>query len=275
MYYLLLIPALVFFIFSTWLNSSGFYIILIFAELPLLSAALEFHKPEFLKIQSWGAAFRRVNYTLLFLFFLGYILLIPASAYEGWLLLLSAGKHSGNISLAFLIPGTLFSSLGCSRFILGKERLNELLLLLILINLVILIVVPALPAILIFGLLLLLIMMKNIPGGTRIKLLPLIFILILTAGVAGRFIPPGDREGSGSPAVDALSRALHETLLTVLPDFPLIFHVPGYGDSYEKGRFSGEKPLLSSKPLFAVKGIPAKCSIFEQTSPTAIKMVGG
>ena len=247
---------------------------LLLAELPLLTAFLEVKIPRIPGIEKWGKILRVVSYSLLFLYFLVFILLIPDTVYHGWIALFRAGKQGGSVSRAFIIPATIFSSLGACRLITGKDKKHEVLVTVILITLVILIMVPSPPVLFIFTLLLFFLFIRNIPAGGRKNALFFLFALFLLPGLTGKLAPAGDGKPPGSPFIDGISRSIHRTIISVFPEFPLFFHIPGYGYTHETGNLTGGKPLLSSRPIFSVKGSPGEI-LYLRTDTSCIYSGGG
>ncbi len=259
---LLLIPALVFFGLTIYLNSSGPLWFIICIELPLLTALLlrysqRREKLLWSRILSVAAA---LQLTLLTAGFLVFILILPETLYQGWLLLLAAGKPAGTISFIFVYAASLASGLGVLMLLFWKDRIQALLNLCLLCSLVALILYPLIPVFLVFITLLIFKIIRGLQssgpframGLVRVLSLALVFLPALIAGT----VPVKESLPRGSGFINALSSGLQHSLAAFLPGLPVHLQIPGYGYSYERGRDTGERPLLTEQAVFTVRGTP-------------------
>jgi transglutaminase-like putative cysteine protease len=83
-------------------------------------------------------------------------------------------------------------------------------------------------------------------------LLNVLFMIVLAVGLA--FMSTSRDKPSGVFLIDRyLSETLRNVVIEVLPQFPVLYGIPGYGYSFAEERLGG-RPVLSEQPLFRVEG---------------------
>jgi hypothetical protein len=208
-------------------------------------------KVRWLGIVSTGSIF-----VFAFLLLVG-IMITPYSAYRMWFYSMQTGSPRGSVSNIFVLAATFFAAL-LSPAVLPMGYLWTLMVL----GLVILYLLAMIFASPLFFLLILLLMAASLllmagrhngdPAGASFPL----FLMALSLALA--FLFAGDRNPQGSRLIDrTIYPVLRDAVLTVLPGFPLIYEIPGYGYSYNEKKLGG-RPVLSDNPIFEVEGRPGE-----------------
>ena len=255
---LFLIPLLVYLSIHLYLESTAPLWVAILIEIPLILTILEIRLfPRGRKALILRTA-RIAAFTILITGFLMFILMLPESLYQAWLMLLDAGKATGMISFAFAYAGGLVSSIGCASLIRWKNKIQALLNLLLLCMMVVLILHPRMTIFSIFMILLiikLLVIQKENPRKMRL----LSICIILIPAVTGAFLfPLFNEDPRGSRVVDKFSRGVQSTVSRIFPELPVLLQIPGYGYGYDQVRETGERPILSSNVVFTLDGEPGR-----------------
>ncbi|MDC7241016.1 MAG: hypothetical protein PQJ50_11720, partial [Spirochaetales bacterium] len=258
---LLISPAVSLFLYF-YLNSSGPLWFVILPDLPIAAAYILYRlrrkagtsgetAGEFLKSERVMAGIILLLYLLLIAGFLLFILILPESLYQGWLRLLAAGRPGGTISFTFVYAGGLVSSLGVLALILWRNSLQALLTLFLLCTLVGIILYPLWQVFLIFLALLLFKIYLGAHGKlTRADIQ--ISLLVLLPALMAFILPLKSSIPRGSTLVDGVSSKIQESAARMFPGLPLFLQIPGYGYSHDRGRFTGEAPILTEHPVFTL-----------------------
>ncbi|MBF9014669.1 MULTISPECIES: transglutaminase family protein [unclassified Oceanispirochaeta] len=251
---LFLIPLLVYLSIHLYLDSTAPLWFPLLIELPLILTILEIKLFPRWRTALFLRTARIAAFTILITGFLMFILMLPESLYQAWLLLLEAGKATGMISFAFAYAGGLVSSIGCASLLRWKNKIQALLNLLLLCIMVVLILHPRLIIFSTFMILLiikLLVIQKKNPRTMRLLS---ISITLIPAVTAAFLFPLFNEEPRGSRVVDKFSRGVQSTVSRVFPELPLLLQIPGYGYGYDQVRETGERPFLSSNVVFTLDG---------------------
>ncbi len=186
------------------------------------------------------------------------IVITPYSAYLSWFQLIDEGEARGAISFLFVMLAGYFSTL-FTGFIYGRGLLRPL----AAEGFAILILLSVIHQQSVFFLLAVAILMVGLGYSAsygyrgKAKSGPIRGVAGLAAVSFALALPlSAIVKPQGSSFVDlTLSPLLRETLVSVYPDFPIIYGIPGYGYSFDR-RGTGNSPLLSERPIFEVKGKP-------------------
>ena len=246
MFVFALIPPL-FFILAARLLGEGFPVLgaVLFLSAGVLLALVR-RRPLFLYFMLGGA----------FLILLGQILLIPGSAYQAWYHLLADGRPGGTISGLFAAAGGVLCFPGCLELYNKKYREGSLSVLTAG-SLLFLLLVPGRLSLLILIVLLATGFIAGLPGKERNRwniggALILILSALLISGA-----PRKGGDPAGSSRVTSLSNSLRLGILKIVPDYPLLFNLPGYGYIYRTSS-GGMRPVLTPSVLFSVRGNPGE-----------------
>ncbi len=96
-------------------------------------------------------------------------------------------------------------------------------------------------------------------AGRDIARIGAFFPLLLLAGALGlAFLFAGDRQPQGSRLIDqTVYPYMRDLVISLFPEFPLIYDIPGYGYSFNEKKLGG-RPILSNNPIFEVEGDPGE-----------------
>lgn len=225
-------------------------------EIPLFLSYLE------IKLQLEGRnkiilrTARIASFTLLIIGFLMFILMLPETLYQAWLLLLDAGKPTGMISFAFAYAGGLVSSVGCAALFRWKNKIQAILNLLLLCMMVFLILHPQLLSVSIFIILILFKLFLIQKENSKSMALHSLSITLIPALIVAFLLPILNDTPRGSQLVDNFSKGIQSSVSRIFPGLPLLFQIPGYGSTYDQVRKTGERPILSSNIIFSLEGEP-------------------
>ncbi len=211
----------------------------------------------------------RKNRTALFLFLVisllaggGRILLIPGSVYQAWYQLLSIGQPEGTVSSVFAMTAGILSFPGYLK-ILEKPRGKGLLYLFLSQSMILVLIYPGFRSFMLLILLTSLLFHQNIPPGERGIWLSGWIPLFFAVSALFSLLSPSREEIKGSEVISSVSNTLREKVLTVFPDYPLFFNLPGYGTGYRETNRGG-RPVLTPAALFRIEGYPGE-SIYLKT----------
>ncbi|MBN2553728.1 MAG: transglutaminase domain-containing protein, partial [Spirochaetales bacterium] len=188
------------------------------------------------------------------------ILITPYSAYAIWFETVSDGEPRGVVSVLMVLVAALFSSALARRFLHPQILLPLYSQMLIAAGLAALIYqTPNLYLLLLCLLALgsLVFTLRFVRPGNRLRNLATFLGIFLALAAASR-LPLLFAGPRGSRIVDEqLHPGLRETVVTLLPRFPLLYGIPGFGYGFETRRL-GARPILSEAPIFEVRGRPGQ-----------------
>ncbi len=176
----------------------------------------------------------------------------PVSAYLAWFALVRQGQSTGTLAYMFTIKFAFFSSAFAGLFLVGDPVFA--LLCYVFINAVVLAVIlasaplAALAIAVLFGALL----YRSLSGRrspVRGSLAPGLAVI----GLAVLFAIPLTRYTARNPAVDAFfAHPLNGLVESVVPNFPFLYNVPGYGYSFGNTELGGPASLTPA-PVFELE----------------------
>ena len=188
------------------------------------------------------------------------ILITPLSSYTIWLENVRAEIPGGSVSNILLLLTTLFSGMFGSMFLsvdriwpfLGMGMVSFFLLSFIYRTdgLVVLFAVA------VIGLLVYLALMHG-RRGQRLRLLFLLLQLCaasLLLAVGFMKLTGGGKPRGSAVVSDGIYPFLRRTILDVFPTYPLLYSLPGFGDSFDETESLGGRVVLSPAPLFEIRG---------------------
>lgn len=188
------------------------------------------------------------------------IIITPYSAYLTWFGLMSEGEPRGSISYIFVMTSAyLFSIVAGSSYRSGpvKAVLTAVFIAVTLSAIINQSRERFLLSVLALAVLITVISVKgyrgrNIVRAASASLTVLGFTFVLALVVTGEGRPRGSR------LVDtSLSPAMREMVVSALPEFPIIYGIPGYGYSFDR-RSLGAAPVLSQRSIFEVEAEPGR-----------------
>ena len=195
------------------------------------------------------------------------IVVVPHSAYITWFALAARGNARGVVSFVFVVTAGFFGAV-LGGLVHRQGVLRSLPALFVECSLIAAIVTGSTLAVLLCvasgltGILtvswtnLSLRHRLQIAGGVSVFLT----VVIGAGGVAQALVKSG-----GNATVDAVvSPALREALLSVLPQFPILYAIPGYGSSFDSLPL-GSSPVLSDTAMFRVSA-PQGDTIYLRTA---------
>lgn len=179
----------------------------------------------------------------------------PASAYLAWFRLVDDGEAAGVLATLFALKATFFATLAATA-VLRRSAVASILSGVGLVALVFYAVLQQ-PAIMYLavgsGMIAALGVGLRIPRRRAlVRVGPLLLIMMIAAG--GSLIFGLSRPGRFSPLVDLVPTTfVTSTVVSLVPDFPFLYHMPGYGHNLGE-RDIGSRPSLTERPVFAVTG---------------------
>ena len=195
------------------------------------------------------------------------ILITPFSSYAVWLENVQQGEGQtglaqpgGTVSNILILLTCLFSGVFAGMF-LGEEPLLPIFGMAMVVLFLLSFVYQARLYSILFGAAvaacLIYLTVKHGRRGHRLRLL-LLYVQLLAAAcllAVGSTQLTGGGAPRGSALVDGrLYPFLRQAILEVLPSYPLIYSIPGYGYSFGQTGELGGKVVLSAAPLFEVRG---------------------
>ena len=289
---LMLLPLAGYGILYLLLNASGSHLLILLFAVPLLAACLEYRLQRSAGKAAVLKNIRRATMLLATLFFILFIISISDTMYSGWFKLLQEGKANGTVSFLFSFTAGYFMSLGGIRIVLWRRRRLAILLTILLAALILLLLFPGTATALLFSLSIACYTLDPHPvqssrdaslsgsRGIRSSWQPVASRSIALRAAAGRvprhmlkllmfglamlatlallvWTPPlGHPEAKGDRAVDYAAHMIRSGLLSIAPDLPITYNIPGYGHPYATSSFTGARPYLTELVLFTAEASP-------------------
>jgi len=195
------------------------------------------------------------------------ILIVPNSAYFTWFRLAAQGNARGTVSAVFIVTSVYFAIVIGG--LLQYRPFTVAALGLLLDGALTAAIISghatvAAAAVAIGALALILLGGRRLPARSRFAMLPsalLFCACVVGIGFASRAL----FSSAGNRFVDTdLSPSLRAAMLRLIPDFPLLYAIPGYGYSFDS-RPLGSEPVLSDQTIFHVRA-PANRTIYLRAS---------
>ncbi len=183
------------------------------------------------------------------------LIITPYSAYQIWFQAFAEHQPRGTVSSLFVLLVALFSSAAGTLFLRGLRLLPAALLWLLGACMAALVTsspwtLPAIAA----GLVLLFAghARRSLSREHRFRGVAL-YVLFLTAAAAPAALLSLAGDSRGSRLVDRrLHPGLRAAVVRLLPGFPLLYGIPGFGTSFEHKQLGGT-PVLAATPVFRVR----------------------